>query len=59
MYPGPQNVVEYKLKEEKVLKDNSHLFIVDLFINNKLVATGEGKTIKSAQGNAAKNLLKK
>ena len=59
MYPGPQNVVEYKLKEEKILKDNSHLFIVDLYINNKLVATGEGKTIKSAQGNAAKNLLKK
>ena len=59
MYPGPQNIVEYKTKEEKILKDNSHLFIVELYINNKLVATGEGKTIKSAQGNAAKNLLKK
>ena len=58
-YPGPQYKVEYKLKEEKMLKDNSHLFVVEIYINGELSATGSGNTIKKAQGEAAKNCLNK
>ncbi|MPN38132.1 Ribonuclease 3 [bioreactor metagenome] len=52
-----EEVLEYVLAQEKG-PDHSKVFVVQLYLNSNVIATGEGKSKKEAEQEAAKSALR-